>query len=140
LPTRILHHGIKPLLDLLRDHFLESRSNFLSFLRLSYSVAALFYETAPKLKAIWIECLYELAQVFKDVDTKGGEIWEKRIQYWESLRDPAVIGIFQADLSDVMLPDAFPVSTAKPCPIEGGKSLLQERGVISRHLSKKSLK
>lgn len=140
LPTRMWRHGIQPLLDLLRDHFPESRSNFLSFLRLSYSIAALLYETALKLKATWIECLYELAQVFKDVDTEGGAIWEKRIHYWKSLRDPAVMGILQVDLSDVMLPNAFPVSTAKPCRLESGKTLLQEKDVVSCHLSEKSLK
>jgi len=157
LPTRMFRHGIQPLLDLLRDHFPESRSNFLSFLRLSYSMAALFYETAPQLKAIWIECLYELARIFKDVDTphtrraaaehpqrtwdtEGSAIWEKRIQYWKSLRDPAAMGILQADVSDVMLPNAFPVSTAKPCRIESGEILLQEKNVSPHHLSEKSLK
>jgi len=137
LPTRMWRHGIQPLLDLLRDHFPESRSNFLSFLRLSYSIVALLYETAPELKATWIECLYILARVFKDADTEGGAIWEKRIQYWKSLRNPAALGILQADLSDVMLPEAFPASTAKPC--ESGKSLLQEKDVVSYHLSEKSL-
>jgi hypothetical protein len=88
----------------------------------------------------WIECLYKLAQVFKDVDAEGGAIWEKRIQYWKSLRDPAIIGILQVDLSDVMLPNALPISTAKPCRIESGKSLLQEKDVVSCHLSETSLK
>jgi hypothetical protein len=139
LPTRMFRHGMKPLLDLLRNHSSELRSNFLSFLRLSYSVAALFYETAPKLKAAWVECLYELARIFKDIDTKDRAIWEKRVQYWESFRDPAIMGILQADLSDVMLPDAFPVSTAKPCRVESDKSLLQEKDVVSHYLSEMSL-
>ena len=64
---------------------------------------------------------------FKDVDTEGGAIWEKRIHYWKSWRDPAVMGILQVDVSDVMLPNAFPVSPAKPCRLESGKSLLQEK-------------
>ena len=38
-----------------------------------------------------------------------------------------------------MLPDAFPASTAKPCRIESGKSLLQEEGVVVYPLSEKLL-
>lgn len=45
---------------------------------------------------------YELARIFKDVDVEDGAIWEKRIQYWESLRDAAAMGILQADLSEIV--------------------------------------
>lgn len=137
LPTRMFRHGIQPLLDLLRDHFPKSRSNFLSFLRLSYSMVALFHETAPHLKATWIECLHELAQCFKDIGTEDGAVWEKRIRYWKNLRDPAVMGVLHANISNVMLPDAFPVSTDDLCRIESGRILLQEKKVVSHYLSEK---
>ena len=101
LPTRMFRHGIQPLSDILRDHLPDSRSNFLSFLRLSYSLAASLHEKGPRHRATWVECLYELAQILKFVE--GGPIWDKRIQDWESLRDPAVTGILQADLSGVLL-------------------------------------
>lgn len=74
-------------------------------------MAALLYETAPQLKAEWIECLYGLARVFKDVDVEHGAIWGKRIQYWKSLRHPAALSTLQADVLDVCFPTRSPSPT-----------------------------
>jgi hypothetical protein len=101
LPTKVWRRCIQPILQHLRD-LPEMRSDYLSFLRPTYSLVLMLYKTTPQFDTIWVEYLCPLAEALRDSDEDGAS-WDRRILYWNSLRDPTIAGVLQADIPNTEL-------------------------------------
>lgn len=84
MPACIRHHGIRSILELLRQRLLATLKQMLIFIYLAYSMMALIYETVPAFEDTWVECLGDLGRYrsgIEDDDMRDREVWTEMCRH-----------------------------------------------------------
>ncbi|TGZ76931.1 hypothetical protein EX30DRAFT_356515 [Ascodesmis nigricans] len=85
MPARMWRHGIHTFLELLRYRLPESQEFLYFWISVSYGMLTLMYETVPKYRDTWTECLGDLARYRVGVETEDDDIrdqWRETGRAW----------------------------------------------------------
>lgn len=84
LPARMWHHGIYPLLEILRLRLPDSRDHMFAYLRVAYPMMGLLYETVPTFEDTWMEYSGNLGRywIATEDDVEERKVWSEVARFW----------------------------------------------------------